>query len=48
MNTCAQTETRSAASMQALGAILKDRVFQALTLMLILLAAIDLTMPTGS
>ena len=42
MNTCAQTETRSAAPMQALGAILKDRVFQALTLMLILLAAIDL------
>lgn len=42
MNTRVETESRPSQSLQALSAILKDRVFQAMTLMLILLALVDL------
>ncbi|MDH3759520.1 MAG: permease [Gammaproteobacteria bacterium] len=42
MNTIVDTPSRSQQLMTSLGAIAKDRVFRAMTLMLLLLAAIDL------
>ena len=48
MSTCVETESRPAQSLQTMSTILKDRVFQAMTVMLVLLALIDLPqLPTS-
>jgi uncharacterized membrane protein YraQ (UPF0718 family) len=42
MNTCAATDTRFGQLMQILGSIARDKVFQAMIVMLVLLATVDL------